>query len=502
MLSSSKSTSYSLANIKQSKQNTQNRLLSLVPKKQIQPKLVCADSGSNKTLIRESDAVSAQLTVHPITTPLAVQFPDGVVAQSTGTTNIALPATTTAISAHVFPDNALNQSLFSIIDITDKGYDVTFHSAGVAIQYHGAPIYFQEKLPTDLFWQLPLSSVVPPAPEVPVTCIANHSMALPSDNDFVAFMHAAFGSPAISTFLRALRRKWLDTIPRLTAAMVSANRPNSIATALGHLDQTRQGLDSTKIKPPVAPPPEPPPSSSEHDPSPDELDNVDPYDPDGVDCYDGAQSPLLFCKTFNTADVDASGRFTIPSSRRNEYQLLSYFKGYVHVEPLPTRHYNSYIDAYKRTYAYWTQYGPVPDIVRLDNETSVPLETYIQTFATFQYFPPGNHRANRAERVMRTWKNHFIATLATASPNFPLNQWDRLLEHAEITSSHGTLTPPYPHIMALLAPNSTFGLILSAQLEQQLLFTINQAIAEHGKLMVHMATTSAPRCTTIEHTAA
>ena len=191
-----------------------------------------------------------------------------------------MPAKTTAISAHVFPDNVLNQSLFSIIDITDKGYDVTFQSTGVS----KAPIYFQEKLPTtDLFWQLPLSSALASTSEDPVTCIVNHSLALPSDNDFVAFMHAAFGSPAISTFLRALRRKWLDTIPRLTAALVSANRPNSIATALGHLDQTRQGLDFTKTKPPVAPPPEPPPpplslgiDTNQRDTPHGELDNVDP----------------------------------------------------------------------------------------------------------------------------------------------------------------------------------------------------------------------------------
>ena len=106
-------------------------------------------------------------------------------ARSTGKSNIALPATNTAISAHVFPDQALNQSLFSIIDITDKGYDVTFQNTGVAIQYHGAPVYFKEKLPMDLFWQLPLSSVITPVSEDPVTCIANHSMALPSDNVLV-----------------------------------------------------------------------------------------------------------------------------------------------------------------------------------------------------------------------------------------------------------------------------------------------------------------------------
>ena len=429
-----------MSKLKQNKPSTKS-ILSKAPSIPPSKPFICADSGANKTLIRESDAVAAELLVQPTLSPLIVQFPDGVLAQSTGITDIALPATGVSIPAHIFSDNTLNQSLFSITDIADKGYDITFNRAGVAIQYQGAPIYFKEKLPTDLFWQLPINQAFADS-QTSVTCIANSVMALPSDNDFVAFMHAAFGSPCISTFLRALRRGWLDTIPRLTAALVSANRPNSIATALGHLDQKRQGLDSTT----AVSPPHPVSSPSSNDIA--EPDVADPYDPDGLDPYDPSQSPLLFCKLFNTADIDASGRFPVPSTRRNEYMLLSYFKGYVHVEPLSSRNHSAYIDAYKRTYEYWTQYGPVPDIVRLDNESSTQLETYIKTFATFQYFPPGNHRANRAERVMRTWKNHFIATLATASVKFPLTQWDRLIQHAEITLNCLLPWHPDPSISA------------------------------------------------------
>ena len=89
---------------------------------------------------------------------------------------------------------------------------------------------------------------------------------------------------------------------------------------------------------------------------------------------------------FATADIDASRRFPVPSRRRNEYYLLSYFKVYVHVEPLPSRNQTAYIDSYKHIYGYWTQFGPVPDIVRLDNESSVELEKNIKTFTTFQLF--------------------------------------------------------------------------------------------------------------------
>jgi hypothetical protein len=43
------------------------------------------------------------------------------------------------------------------------------------------------------------------------------------------------------------------------------------------------------------------------------------------------------------------------------------------------------------------------------------------------------HRANAAERAIRTFKNHFIAGLCSTDKLFPLNLWDQLLPQAEIT---------------------------------------------------------------------
>ena len=410
------------------------------------PHLACADTGSSKILIRESDAATAHISVTNTLHPLHVQFPDGVIAQSTGTANIALPATSTTLAAHVFPDNVLTQSLFGILDITNQGYDVTFKTSGVGIyDDQGVEIHFQPKLPADTSWTLPI------VPAVDSTIDhANAVIPLPSDSDFVKFMHASFGSPSVSTFLRALRLQWLDTIPRLTSALVSANRPNSIATALGHLDQSRQGYDSTSaIKQPRKQrtdlTPIITPLSTDKDYV--ESDNETEPEEDEEQQLDSTPEPLL-CKLYNTCDVDASGRFPVASVSKNEYILLSYFKGYVHAEPLPNRHHSSYIEAYKLTHEHWKKYGPIPTIFRLDNETSVPLEAYITTFADFKFFPAGNHRANRAERAMRTWKNHFIATLASASPQFPMRHWDKLLPIAEITLNCLLPWHPNPSISA------------------------------------------------------
>ena len=50
--------------------------------------------------------------------------------------------------------------------------------------------------------------------------------------------------------------------------------------------------------------------------------------------------------------------------------------------------------------------------------------------------PPSIHRRNKAERAVRTWKNHFTATLAGVNPDFPLAAWDKLIEQSEITLNH------------------------------------------------------------------
>ena len=43
------------------------------------------------------------------------------------------------------------------------------------------------------------------------------------------------------------------------------------------------------------------------------------------------------------------------------------------------------------------------------------------------------HRRNASERSIITFKYHFIAGLCVTDPYFPMQNWDRLLELAEIT---------------------------------------------------------------------
>ena len=75
-----------------------------------------------------------------------------------------------------------------------------------------------------------------------------------------------------------------------------------------------------------------------------------------------------------------------------------------------------------------------PNIYLLDNEFSLELQTALKKAGTdYQLVTPHSHRNNLAERVIQTWKNNFKAGLATHDPHFPLTEWDKLIEQANIT---------------------------------------------------------------------
>jgi hypothetical protein len=78
--------------------------------------------------------------------------------------------------------------------------------------------------------------------------------------------------------------------------------------------------------------------------------------------------------------------------------------------------------------------GLKPKLMRLDNEASKLLKTYLhQQDITFQLVPPYSHRRNSAERETRSFKDHLIAGLCSTEKSFPMHLSDSLLPQAVIT---------------------------------------------------------------------
>lgn len=232
----------------------------------------------------------------------------------------------------------------------------------------------------------------------------------------MGFIHASMSSPVVSSFIQAVARGYLGNYPRITAKMIAANRPNTLATAKGHLDQTRQGQHSTKVSESLVP------SSITTDlPTEEEEDDIN----------------IAFLKVtplLETNHSDSTGRFPIISRKSNQYVFVSVLNDYIHMEPMPSRNGAAYVKAFSDTIAFYQERSATVRYQRLDNESSGLVEKYLKSKdITIEYVPPNTHRANKAESAILDAKNHSISSFSTAHPDFLLDMWDESLPQAEIT---------------------------------------------------------------------
>lgn len=76
--------------------------------------------------------------------------------------------------------------------------------------------------------------------------------------------------------------------------------------------------------------------------------------------------------------------------------------------------------------------GIIPKHQILDNEASKAYKEAIRLSGmTYQLVPPDEHRRNVAERMIQTWKNHFVAVLSGTDDKFPMQLWDKIIPQAE-----------------------------------------------------------------------
>ena len=107
---------------------------------------------------------------------------------------------------------------------------------------------------------------------------------------------------------------------------------------------------------------------------------------------------------------------------------------YIHMELYQDREAKSLSKAFENGFDFFMSHEPSPTYIRLDNETSVEFETMVaRRHLKMQYVPPGQKRGNKAERAIRSGRNHYISALFTAHPDFPEYEWDRIKDHVEIT---------------------------------------------------------------------
>jgi hypothetical protein len=332
----------------------------------------------------------------------------------------------------------LCHSLVPIGQFCDAGCTAVFDKADIVITLHNTMLMPGKRHPVSRLWHLTilppgLSPAIEPSPHIaarqhlPQTttvAFANAAHLSASLAELVTFAHAALLSPSLSTLCTALDLKHVTGFPGLTSKLVRKYPPQSIATAMGHMDQSRKSQRLTKPK--ASPPPADQTATG----------TLFPKSPLSGKCthhvYVAVSDPDQTGKIFS----DQTGRFIIPSSTGSTqlFILYDYNSNHIFAEPMKNKTAASILNGYKVIIQKLQLAGCHPTLQRLDNECSTVLKEYMrEQDITFQLVPPGTHRCNAAERAIRTFKNQSIAALCSLDKNFPVHLWDRLIPQAVLT---------------------------------------------------------------------
>ncbi len=114
--------------------------------------------------------------------------------------------------------------------------------------------------------------------------------------------------------------------------------------------------------------------------------------------------------------------------------LYDYDSNAILAEPMKSRNDKEMVRAYSSMLKHLELRGLKPQLQKLDNEAPPGLKEYMfQHHVNYQLVPPHVHRRNAAERAISTFKDHFIAGLASTDKLFPIHLWDRLIPQSILT---------------------------------------------------------------------
>ena len=147
----------------------------------------------------------------------------------------------------------------------------------------------------------------------------------------------------------------------------------------------------------------------------------------------------IWVATYNTTgrlQGDQTGALPILGRHKEEYISIFYDESsnYIHAVPIKNASADSLLLATKQAITFFTALGSPIVHFRLDNEISDKVRSYLaKNNINIELTPVGQHRRNKAERAIRTFKNHFIASLAGIDKECPMELWPDFLDQIELT---------------------------------------------------------------------
>ena len=343
-----------------------------------------------------------------------VILPDTSTLTATKQGNLPIQQLSSAAKKTAVFDN-LQSSLISLGQLCDDGCTVVLTKKNlIAAKDKNIILQGHRSTSGDGLWDIPISSpklstIRHDRSETTVTPSMNVIIRRKeAKRDLIRYLHGACFSPTKATWIAAINNGHFTTWPGLTTSLVTKYLPPSIHTAKGHLNQEKSGLQSTSHPT-------------------DDLMSSSPSPPSTKEVVFALVRPT------SKAYMDATGRFPHCSSRGNEYVLIGY-----HTDAnailgiaMKNRRAATITAAWKELHKKISTTGVAPSTWILDNETSGELQNAMEkSQVQYQLAPPHTHRANTAERAIQTFKNHFKSGLASLDPDFPVAEWDRLLDQA------------------------------------------------------------------------
>ncbi len=293
-------------------------------------------------------------------------------------------------------------------------------------------------------WHIPLVDMVqnqntdtiivnrPPTkflPNLPPPEEAIHNVfELKTTPKLVRYHHASAGFPTKPQWIAAIKNKQYASWPGPSVDAARRHFPELDETHKGHGRKTPSGLRLTKPK---------------EDQTIDSNNAFQFNEANNVPLRPIKKEKTIFFKILDMKDeatkkiwTDQPGRFPKKSSKGSQYMmvLMKNESNTILVEAMRNRMSGEMICAYQVLVDQLRYARIAPKQHILDNECSNDFKEAIKTNnMTYQLIPPHDHQWNKAEKVIQTFKDHFVAILCGANTSFPLNLWDLLLRQAKHT---------------------------------------------------------------------
>jgi hypothetical protein len=203
---------------------------------------------------------------------------------------------------------------------------------------------------------------------------SNHAHDNSNQKDLINYLHAACFSPVKSTWITAIKNGNFTSWPGLTEQAVEKHLSKSTSTTKVHLNQQRKNTITTKVKDIKVIVTEP------------DLDH-------------GIKTQFAYAATIDAGQIytDQTGRFPVMSSKGNKYIMIlyDYDSNAILAQPIKDRTAPELLRAFQIMEQELVARGLKPNLMKLDNEASKLLKTYLhQQNITFQLVPPYSHRRN------------------------------------------------------------------------------------------------------------